>query len=193
MAVYSKTIEEIRKNKKLNLSDFKIKMNELLKEQGSTMEDFKVKLEGKKLTYSNSSKKRIQYFLSTLEYYYNDYICNNTSKVLMNPTKTILNDTNIWIEHIYSQEARVDYKNDYMDNVVNKIGNLTLLQDSNNRKLGNKSFNEKKSGKDYGYDKEKISITNILKVYNKWEKDEYKIRREMYLDMASKIFTLDGE
>ena len=62
MAVYSKTIEEIRKNKKLNLSDFKIKMNELLKEQGSTMEDFKVKLEGKKLTYSNSSKKRIQYF-----------------------------------------------------------------------------------------------------------------------------------
>lgn len=193
MIVYAKTIEDIRKNKNLNLTTFKNKMKELLKEQGCSIEDFKMKLEGKKLTYSQSSKKRIQYFLSTLEYYYNDYTCNPNKIVLQSPTKTVLNDTNIWIEHIYSQEARVDYKNDYMESIVNKIGNLTLLEDLNNRKLGNKSFIEKKSGQDYGYDKEKIAITNNLNKFNKWEKEEYIERRKMYLEMASKIFTLDGE
>lgn len=193
MIVYSKTIEDIRRNKKLDFTMFKNRMKELLKEQGCSIEDFKVKLEGKKLTYSQSSKKRIQYFLSTLEYYYNDYICNPNKIVLDSPTKTVLNDTSIWIEHIYCQEARIDYKNDYMDSIVNKIGNLTLLEDSNNRKLGNRSFIEKKSGTDHGYDKEKIAITIKLNEFNKWEKEEYLERRKMYLDMSSKIFTLDGE
>lgn len=193
MSVYSKTIEDIRKNKKLDIDIFKERMNALLKEQGCSLDEFKLKLEGKKLTYSKSSKKRIQYFLSTIEYYYNDYICNKNQLILKKPTKTVLNDSNIWIEHIYSQEPRDDYQNDYMDTVVNKIGNLTLLEDINNRKLGNKSFNEKKSGTNYGYDKEKISISNKLISLDEWKKEEYLNRRAMYLDMASKIFTIDGE
>ena len=160
--IYYKTIEDIRKNKCVNLAKFAEKMNELLKEQGCSIDDFKRKLDGKKLTYSKSNKKIIQYFLTTIECYYNDYNCNKENlNILKQPTKTVLNDSNIWIEHIYSQEARDDYKDDYLDSVVNNIGNLVLLEDNNNRKLGNKSFEEKKSGKNYGYDKEKMTITKM--------------------------------
>ncbi|MGX4599528.1 DUF262 domain-containing protein [Faecalimicrobium sp. JNUCC 81] len=192
--VYYKTIEDIRKSKNIDLKKFEVKMKELLKEQGCSIEDFKIKLDGKKLTYSKSNKKIIQYFLTTIECYYNDYNYNKgNSNILKNPTKTVLNDNNIWIEHIYSQEAREDYKDDYLDSIVNKIGNLVLLEDNNNRKLGNKSFEEKKSGKNYGYDKEKMIITNTLVDLPKWEKDEYIERRNLYIDIAIRVFTLDGE
>lgn len=193
--VYCKTIDDIRKNGFVNIKEFKEKMSELLKEHGCSLEDFKIKLDGKKLTYSKGNTKIIQYFLSTIEYYYNDYECNkNNSSILKNPTKTVLlNDDEIWIEHIYSQGAREDYKDDYLESVVNKIGNLVLLQDENNRKLGNKSFEEKKSGPDYGYNKEKITITKKLIDLEKWEKQEYMERRDMYIDIATRIFLLEDE
>lgn len=189
--VYYKFIEDIRKSKNVNLEMFKIKMKELLNEQGCSIEDFKSKLDGKKLTYSKSNKKIIQYFLTTIESYYNDFMYNiNNNTVLINPTKTVFNDSNIWIEHIYSQEAREDYKEDYMDSIVNKLGNLSLLEDSNNRRLGNKSFEEKKSGDNFGYDKEKLSITKSLADLSKWDKVEYLKRRDLYINIASRIFTI---
>lgn len=190
--VYYKCIEDIRKSKNVNLEMFKSKMKELLNEQGCSIDDFKLKLDGKKLTYSKSNKKIIQYFLTTVESYYNDYMYNiNNSNVLKKPTKTVFNDSNIWIEHIYSQEAREDYKEDYMESIVNKIGNLVLLEDNNNRRLANKSFEEKKSGDNFGYDKEKLSITKSLVDLSKWDKAEYLKRRDLYINIAARIFTLN--
>lgn len=184
--IYAETIEKVRKNKSFDRESFKEDMKLLFNENGASLEDFEEKIKAGSLNYGSSKKDKLLYFLTTIESYYKpDY---ENYEILKIPNKTVINDGNIWIEHIYPQNPKKSSKkNEYLEKNKDCIGNLTILEDRNNAILKNKPFEEKI----YGYSIEKLSITNILKNYTKWGKEEVEEREKMYIEIAKRIFTLD--
>ena len=161
-------------------------MKSLFEEDGASVIDFREKIKNGSLNYVPSRRDKILYFLTTIEsYYVNDYL---NYKILKNPNKTVVsNGKNIDIEHIYPQNALKSCKDENMDKIVNNLGNLTIIEDIKNKKLGNKPFEDKKKI----YINEKLTITNIISKYKKWHEKEIEERENMYLDIAERIFTLD--
>lgn len=185
--IYNSTIEDIRAKKSFDKKEFKNNMKKLFDEPGASIDDFREKLlEKNVLDYTKNKRDKILYFLTTIESYYKkDY---KEYEILEDPNKTVVsNGKNIDIEHIYSQTPLESYKDKEMDLLVNDIGNLTIIEDIKNKKLGNKPFEEKKSV----YTEEKLTITNILDEYKKWKKKEIEERKNMYIDIAERIFTLN--
>lgn len=186
LSIYDRSIAKIRECRYIDREEFKNDMSNLFIESECDMKEFRDKIKEKgKLNYDNIDKGKLLYFLTTIESYYRpDYL---KYKVLIEPNKAVINDGNIWIEHIYPQKPEDTDRDKKMDKVVNNLGNLTILEDKNNRKLSNKPFKEKKEG----YKIEKLIITNILYEYQKWGKKEIEERENMYIDIAERIFTLD--
>lgn len=184
--VYESTIKYIRENKSFDREIFKENMKSLFEEDGASVIDFREKIKNGSLNYVPSRRDKILYFLTTIEsYYVNDYL---NYKILKNPNKTVVsNGKNIDIEHIYPQNALKSCKDENMDKIVNNLGNLTIIEDIKNKKLGNKPFEDKKKI----YINEKLTITNIISKYKKWHEKEIEERENMYLDIAERIFTLD--
>jgi len=88
-------------------------------------------------------------------------------------------EKNFTIEHIMPQTLPADNKTYINKNkkCINKIGNLTLLEEKINTKLGNKNFNEKM--KEY---KKSVIIKNRklnkFLVKNSWTDESIKKREE---------------
>ena len=91
------------------------------------------------------------------------------------------------IEHIMPQKAKgewltlFDADGDEYKDYLNRLGNLTILQDKKNIRARNKDFSDKK---EY-YKESRLTITNSLIDYDKWDYDEI-IKRQEYLYEESK-------
>lgn len=154
-------------------------------EDNCTLEEFKKHIS--KLQYCTDNIKTIRYFLSTLEYYYNDYKENDTKIQLDSPSITIIiNEDVSWIEHIYPQSSEKPIKE--LEDIKHNLGNLVLLQLDENIKNSNKEFIDKKSS----FKKEKLDLTSEISEYSTWEKKDIEERLLKYQEIASKIFTIDG-
>jgi hypothetical protein len=93
----------------------------------------------------------------------------------------------VHIEHIMPQKPMGEWKilfdkdeYEYKD-YLNRLGNLTILQDKKNIRARNKDFNEKK---EY-YKESRLSITRKLTGYTKWDYNEI-LERQEYLYEQSK-------
>ena len=199
---YSEIISDIRTNNKFDRDKFKITLGFLLNDKGADINSFKEKIDSEKMYYKRNGKNKIiKYFLCKIEDYYNDYyqVCTGVSKktILDKPYKGKIIQESIHIEHIYPYKAENEIVD--MEKIKNNIGNLTLLEKELNKNASNKELKLKQPY----YKQETIRITRILDGETKlpntghpitcWNKKEYENRLELYRDIASKIFTLDGK
>ena len=77
-----------------------------------------------------------------------------------------------------------DSDSDKYKDYLNRIGNLTVLQDKKNIKARNKDFGIKK---EY-YKQSRISITKSLTTYSSWGFDQIEKRQEDLYDLAKDIW-----
>jgi hypothetical protein len=98
----------------------------------------------------------------------------------------------IHLEHVMPQKPSGSWlklkkrDEDLYDEYLNRIGNLTLLQDKLNQSASNKDFKTKK--KEY-YSKSRLFVTKEhFKNYNQWGYDEIQQRQEEILSLVNKIW-----
>ena len=95
----------------------------------------------------------------------------------------------VHIEHIMPQKPAGQWKpiydNDQLEykEYLNRLGNLTILMDKINIGASNKDFNDKK----IYYGRSRLTITNDLTNYTKWDYEEI-VKRQEYLYEESKDF-----
>lgn len=78
------------------------------------------------------------------------------------------------IEHVYPETPQTMTLAD--SNLIKNIGNLVLLEDDINSKIGNKEYNEKRT---YVLNKSKmITAKQLFNTYNNWKDTEIKLRRD---------------
>ena len=78
------------------------------------------------------------------------------------------------IEHVYPETPQTMTLAD--SNLIKNIGNLVLLEDDINSKVGNKEYNEKRT---YVLNKSKmITAKQLFNTYNNWKDTEIKLRRD---------------
>jgi hypothetical protein len=122
-------------------------------------------------TRKTKEKKLVRYILLSLEnqLYNKDYH---------------LFETNASIEHIFPE----NYFNDEEkldENMIYRLGNLTLLEPDLNKKCGNKSFKEKIEH----YKNSQYEITRkIAEDYDNWNAENIKIRQNELAKVATSIW-----
>ena len=92
-------------------------------------------------------------------------------------------DTDATIEHIFPE----NYMNNEIEvdnSLIYRLGNLTLLESSLNKKCGNKSFNEKVEI----YMKSQYELTRELTEYEEWGIDNIRSRQEKLAKIATSIW-----
>ncbi len=131
--------------------------------------------------FYNIQKKNRDYFFSKLE--------NHNTKELI-----ALPHAEMTIEHIFPQtpdaawEAQLSESELVLlkEKYLNTIGNLTLS--GYNSSLSNKSFFEKKTMPDKGYNSSKLWLNDYLKNTDKWNVDAVKSRSELLLKRFKEIW-----
>ena len=123
---------------------------------------------------------------------------------LCKPTgETILDIKEIETEHIMPQTLSEQWINDLQnqtgkdknqvivshEEMLNKIGNLTIIKEAWNRSMSNRIFAQKK----IDYVKSDFPITNILKDKEKWIFDDIESRSKDFSEKAVKIWKWEGE
>ena len=97
-------------------------------------------------------------------------------------------NTNKWKQKAFFDDSeRPDRK---MDDFINRLGNLTLLNDSVNKEIQNDPFPNKK--RKYRKSNLDINKETVCK-YNKWTARTIKDREDIFADHASEIWNLDGK
>jgi uncharacterized protein with ParB-like and HNH nuclease domain len=131
----------------------------------------------------NVNSRNIYYLLEKLENF------DNNEKVI------IQGNSDITIEHIFPQNPDIlSWKNDlnkeeYEDireKYLHTISNLTLS--GNNGKLGNKSFQDKKNLKNYGYKDSRLWLNKYLASIDSWNIKELEQRFNVIKDRFLKIW-----
>lgn len=139
--LYNKEAKDIRQDpNKYSLSGLASALQILLEKKA---DDDKFKLELKNLTYQPAGgNKSLRYFFSTLCDYYRWHEEGEKGKPCASK-EHIINYDNVTIEHIDSQHAQ--HGNTLPEDSINKLMNLTILsREDNGKRVGNKSFAEKK-------------------------------------------------
>lgn len=134
------------------------------------------------------------------EKFRNEFINSNpkgsTSKMILDRIVRKLSESVDWsnkdthIEHIMPQKPKGEWlvlynydKEQYKDN-LNRLGNLTILQDKKNIRARNKDFSEKKKY----YMESRLKITNHLNEFSKWDYEEIQSRQEKLYELAKDIW-----
>ena len=126
----------------------------------------------------------MRYFFSTLCDYYRWHEEGEKGKPCASK-EHIINYDNVTIEHIDSQHAQ--HGNTLPEDSINKLMNLTILsREDNGKRVGNKSFAEKKET----YKKSCYKINQDLAKHDKWELAEATEWENYLVDFACKIFVV---
>jgi len=92
-------------------------------------------------------------------------------------------DTNATIEHIFPE----NYVNEGIDNsMINRLGNLTLLESTLNKECGNKPFKEKIKI----YEKSQYSLTKEIIDNEDWNEDSIRNRQAQLAKVATSIWKI---
>jgi hypothetical protein len=94
------------------------------------------------------------------------------------------------IEHILPENPDQDWKKSYPSNLwgkdANRLGNLALLEDAINRRLGNATFQEKREGY---LESSYVSTQDIAQLStSEWTPDFLNDRQKRMADIAKKIW-----
>jgi uncharacterized protein with ParB-like and HNH nuclease domain len=96
----------------------------------------------------------------------------------------------ITIEHILPENPSTEwfdsFSEDEIENFVYRVGNLTLLESSKNRNIGNKPFPEKIEV----YETSKFQLTKNIN-YDEWNKETITRRQKYLASLAKQIWRID--
>lgn len=194
------TVSGLRANRLSNI--YKIQIQYMRQTQSFSIENFKrelanilesycgeqVFIEGLERTFiyknDTNSRKKIRYFLTTIEDYYGWYHDSKRIEIPKPNMSIQYNLDNIEIEHIYPQNASNEKIE--LESVKHNIGNLTFWSPYDNKVASNSSFNEKKPF----YKNSNIAFNRLLEEYDEWNLETLQRRTELYKDIANKVFSL---
>lgn len=127
--------------------------------------------------------------ISTSQIYQNRIIAKFLLKSIeeyLNPS-TMLNFSELEIEHIIPQKSR-DGNSSCDPQYIHNIGNLTLISKVKNKRISNKSFNDKKKE---DYSTSNITITNDLSKMDDFTVDHIKKRGQRIAEIALKLWPIN--
>ncbi len=157
-----------------HLSDLYVRDNEFI--QAFTNAEFK----GKRNT------KLAKYILLSIEFYTRrpDAFRFDDPQII-----ALVNDSRVTIEHVLPRTAdSASWGKAFESHLHNillwRLGNLTLLEDTLNRSIGNKSFEEKRKV----YSRSDYIITRKIVEKDKWLPDSISERQEVLAQIAAKVW-----
>ena len=142
----------------------------------------------KNLEYSENNISKIIYLLTTLEYNFEWAISEEKCKSKDHkPDKSIIYnlDSND-IEHIYSQNSKKNEVKSELEDLKNRLGNLTFWSINDNRSEKNNNFEEKK----VRYSNSNIRLTREIVKFDGWSANEIKQREKLYVEMCNRVFSI---
>jgi len=144
-----------------------------------TDEDFKNNFSTKTFNTKNTKdKKLVRYILASIE------------KQKYNAPVNIM-DVDATIEHILPEKPTEEWLNDFdansLDNIVYRLGNLSLLEEKLNKEASDKNFIHKKSV----YLKSEYKITSKIDKYETWDFDAIKRRQHRLAEIAVSVWKAD--
>ncbi|MBE9116821.1 DUF262 domain-containing protein [Lusitaniella coriacea LEGE 07157] len=162
-------------------SGLKQKLNRLIatKASDSTFENGLKMLEYKQ---SGGSNKPLKYYLMTAEYYCQWYLNGAKGTPLCTEKNRIYDFAGTSIEHLYPKSAKD--KNEKLEPLKHKLGNLTILDPSQNSSKGNEPFEEKISM----YQQSSVKLTNDIAKNGTWTEQEFNKNQDLLIDIALKVF-----
>jgi len=92
----------------------------------------------------------------------------------------------VHVEHIYPQKPMEGQKWTTHDRVVNRIGNLTLLDKRINISVRNSGFPVKRPH----YAKSELKITQALTAFEEWNEDQIAVRQDGFAAMAPTLWPI---
>lgn len=157
----------------------------MLAKQNAADDAFRQALEGDILSYAPPRQLRvIRYFLTTL----NDYCqwTNNGPQVSSQLNQlAVIDPGQVNVEHIYPQNAKPTEVNYDLEPLKHDIGNLTFWAPGENKKVGNKKYQDKRQ--DY-IDSKAEMTRSIGNSHKSWTRAKLRRRRIQLIDVALKIF-----
>lgn len=182
--IYDEEALEIRKNPSgYNIRSLKAKLHDLMAKAND--DSFKNGLQF--LAYNEfGGNKSLKYLLMTIEYYYQWYINGRRGYPKCLDKSRVYDFAGTSIEHIYPQNASDDIKITGNEPLKNSIGNLTIMDPSQNNAGGNKSFTSKKRI----YQTSSVELTKRIAKNLHWLKTDIEDHQGFILDIALKIFKL---
>jgi hypothetical protein len=121
--------------------------------------------------------KSVRYLLTAIEHHF-----RKTGEVRVEDASMV------HVEHVYPQSPVKGARWKDHDEMVNRMGNLTLLGKRMNQSIRNGKFPAKKKE---AYKKSDIKITARLMSYSKWSGEEIDNRQAWLAGAAVKVWTLD--
>lgn len=101
------------------------------------------------------------------------------------------NISTITVEHILPRSPRGEwlkiFSEENINRVVNKLGNLALLNKRRNSSASNYDFKKKKE-RYFDVKRNPFAITTMLRDYDKWDKNSFEKRHRELLNLAFKIY-----
>ena len=97
----------------------------------------------------------------------------------------------ITVEHILPRSPRGEwlsiFSKEDVDRIVNKLGNLALLNKRRNSSASNYDFKKKKE-RYFDVRRNPFAITAMLREYDRWDEDSFEKRHRELLNLAFKIY-----
>ena len=138
-----------------------------------------------KFEYSdnNQRNREIRHFLSTLESY-RRWVERGAKKTPTPDTMTVFDVAATTIEHIYP--ATADKKVASMEKLKNRLGNLTIMAESDNTVIGNAEFALKKTE----FANSSVGLTKRLAKFKAWNATNLKLREKELIQLAIAVFKI---
>lgn len=180
--IYKRHILNMRRNNLFIYDDFKNDLIELLNNNCSDSLFADSIISNLNYQNNNRNRKKIRYFLTTLEDYNTWYTRNKSSLPPTTQMNTITNIDSVDIEHIYPQNA--DEIIESLEPLKHTIGNLTYWSPNDNKCASNLAFQNKKTL----YSSSNVSLTRRLTDFDNWNESSVQSTQEHYIEMAKLIF-----
>lgn len=173
-ATFSRCARHIREKKPNGILDIFNQLKTIYPNNDEFVKNFSEK--------SIRPEKYARYILRSL----NNFISSDTEK------KVDPNADNVNLEHILPKKPNEEWKkvfhNTEIESYINRIGNMTLIDSSMNRKMRNSSFNIKSNNY---YKKSTIEITRSLSEYSKWGFEEIEERQLELAKLAARVWSIE--
>jgi uncharacterized protein with ParB-like and HNH nuclease domain len=134
-----------------------------------------------------SDTKRARYLLIEME----NMLSGNEKVVNSDPEKVNLEHIMPKQSNQYWNQEETNIENDLRPFYVNKLGNMALVSKDRNKRVGSKSFEEKKQQL-FSLQTE-FFLTKSISAYDKWNKKSIDHRQELLAEHAVKTWRIDIE
>lgn len=169
--VYNQLARQIHQGEISNLQAIKSALQKVYPEDG----DFSNAFASKHMPTDQTIKK-VRYLLARLE----EFISHSST-----------DDLALSLEHVLpvrpSSEWLLCFDSAELDDYSHRLGNMTLLPDSTNKQLKNKTFAQKKAA----YAASPLQITQKCAEYDEWTPEAIAARQKWLADIATRCWKID--